>query len=670
MKGRCIGLNYKTAPVEIRERFSFNSSSLKLEGESLLAHPLIEECVILSTCNRTEFYIVADTILDSASLRDLIIKRRELPPDENWARHFYMLEGRAASRHLARVHCGLESMVLGETEIAGQVKAAYKSAHAYGFTRSHLNKLFQRVFSLNKKVRNRTGINEGATSVGSVAVELAEQIFGDLTSTKVLILGAGDMSRVTAQALKSRGASGIFVANRSYDKAVELAQHMGGEAIRYDDWTSRLRDIDIVIASTSAPHFIVTPQLVEPLRAQRKYRSLFLIDISVPRNIDPQTADIEEVYLYDIDTLAQVAESARKKREHDIILCERLIEEELALMYNNTPTHHISLGTRGSALALAQAEMTEAALNSYYPNLSVERIVIKTTGDLRTDIPLAQVAEADGLVDKGVFIKELETALQSGTINLAVHSLKDMPSTLEPDFTLIAVLPRAAVHDVIISKRGIGDDALPHGATVATSSVRRRRMLLHLRPDLNIVDIRGNVPTRLNKLAENPQWDAIVLAQAGLDRLSLTAESLSSRDVPLYLTPCDPSTFLPAAGQGAVALEVLKANSRLLSLLAPLNHIPTALRVRAEREFLRLLGAGCSTPVGVHTELSPDESLLSLHALIFPENDESAPPLEISLTGSADNPEALAAQALSLVNFTPLQAPRTNPNSPFNKDSE
>jgi glutamyl-tRNA reductase len=227
------------------------------------------------------------------------------------------------------VASGLDSMVLGETEIFGQVKDAYQAALQAGVTRGVLNRLFQKVFSIGKKVRTETGIQEGATSIGNVAVDLAEKIFGHLKDSEVMILGAGEMSRVTAQSLQSRGARSIFVANRSYDRALDLAQQMNGHAVRFDDWQLVLAQVDVVIGSTGAPHTIVHKAEVEAVRRKRKFRPLFFIDIAVPRDIDPAVAEIEEVYLYDIDTLEQIASEARIRRAKQIEVCEAMIREEL-----------------------------------------------------------------------------------------------------------------------------------------------------------------------------------------------------------------------------------------------------------------------------------------------------------------------------------------------------
>lgn len=326
----CIGLNHQTAPVETRERLAVRASQEADVSNSLLALPGIDGVVLLSTCNRVEFYLSGQNPSEAA--RQWIEKHFGLSPED--AKHLYELGGRDVWRHLFSVVAGIDSMVLGETEIFGQVKSAYAAAHARGATRTALNRMFQRAFAVGKRLRNHTAIQRGATSVGSVAVELAERIFGDLRDCHVMLLGAGEMSRVTAQSLLSRGARSIIVSNRSYDRAVELATAMGGEALRFDDWPSRVAAADIVIASTGAPHFVVTHEQIEQVRRRRRSRPLFMIDIAVPRNVDPAIHTIDDVYLYDIDALQSLADEGRKQREEQVGLCRAMIEEELAKQFS------------------------------------------------------------------------------------------------------------------------------------------------------------------------------------------------------------------------------------------------------------------------------------------------------------------------------------------------
>ena len=288
----------------------------------------------------------------------------------------------------------------------------------------------------------------------------------------------------------------------------------------------------------------------------------------------------------------------------------------------------LRIGTRGSELALVQACATEAALAGKFPDLTIERVVIKTTGDRRTDVALADVAKAEGVFDKGVFIKELELALDDGSIDIAVHSLKDLPTVLDDRFALAAVLERAPVRDVLVTRDGGTIDSLPAGARVGTSSVRRASQLKFLRPDLEVVDLRGNVPTRLRKLAEAENHDAILLAEAGLVRLGFLAiesENIGPEPIPdmpgLFALRLDEEIFYPAAGQGAIGLEVRAGDSRSLVYAESIGHAETWARVTAEREFLRLLDAGCHTPVGVFSSLA--DGVLHLQARVFPEDGGS-----------------------------------------------
>jgi glutamyl-tRNA reductase len=325
----CLGLNHRTAPVEVREKFAVVTSHLGTASRELTTLDSIVEGVVISTCNRTEFYFVAPNANTAfAQLESHLAAKTSLP--QAIVPHFYRKEKSSVPQHLCRVVSGLDSMMLGETEVFGQVKQAYQAALDAGTTSGMLNRLFQRAFGIGKKVRTETSIQEGATSVGSVAVELAEKIFGHLGESEVMLIGAGEMSRITAQSLVSRGARSIFVANRSHDRAIELAAEMGGSAVTFDDWHQVLERVDVVISSTGSPHTVVHRADIEKARRARKFRPLFLIDIAVPRDIEPSVGEIEEVYLYDIDTLEQLAEGARTRRQEQIRECERIIDAELA----------------------------------------------------------------------------------------------------------------------------------------------------------------------------------------------------------------------------------------------------------------------------------------------------------------------------------------------------
>jgi hydroxymethylbilane synthase len=306
---------------------------------------------------------------------------------------------------------------------------------------------------------------------------------------------------------------------------------------------------------------------------------------------------------------------------------------------NETNRNRLVVGTRGSELALVQATATERALASAFPAVAVERKVIRTTGDRRTDVALSQVAAAEGVIDKGVFTKELEIALEAGEIDIAVHSLKDVPTVVGKQFEIAGVLERAGVRDMLVSLRPGGPDALPAGAIVGTSSVRRARQIQWLRPDLQISDLRGNVPTRLRKLADGGVYDAILLAEAGLARLGFLGDGEQARgEVPgldisgLHFTPLEENWFFPAAGQGAIGFEIRSDDDWAREVVRAICHRETFLRVRAEREFLRLLDAGCHTPVGVSSELR--DGVLSMKGRVFPESGGDPQ------TGTAQGPDS------------------------------
>lgn len=317
----CLGLNHKTASVEVRERFSVSKGKLRERVLDLYALPHVEECVLLSTCNRTEVYFWSACVDAAAqSVLQSFLGHGEIPDA-----CFYRYEGTEALSHMARVASGLDSMVIGETEIFGQLKDAYFAALEAGTTGKLSNRTFQRIFTLGKKVRSSTHITSGPTSVGAAAVQLAGDALGGLEGTRVLVVGAGDVARSTAQSLRSRGAQNIFVANRSYDRAVELATNVGGEVIRFSEWIPYLEQIDIVIVSTASPVYVVSPPVLQQAMQGRAGRPLFLIDLSVPRNVDPQCATLPYVHLYDIDDMECMADETRRTRMAEMTQCEEII---------------------------------------------------------------------------------------------------------------------------------------------------------------------------------------------------------------------------------------------------------------------------------------------------------------------------------------------------------
>ena len=323
-----LGLSHHSSPVSVRERFAFAEARVPAVLQSLRDSGIADEAVILSTCNRVEIYAV--TQLEPprafAALRDFLVTchdYRDPLTDE-----IYAWGEPQSVHHLFKVACGLDSMVLGETEILGQLKKAYDLALQTGHTGGRLNKAFQRAFNVAKHIRTETNIQRGSVSVGSVAVELAEKIFSRLSDRDVMIIGAGDTSEKTARALLSRGARSILVSNRSHDKAVALANELGGRAVPFDNWADEFANIDIIISSTSAPHYILDRAKLEPLMKLRRNRPLLLIDIAVPRDIEPEVNFLADVYLYNMDDLQTIADDYLKQRKEEVARCEQIIREK------------------------------------------------------------------------------------------------------------------------------------------------------------------------------------------------------------------------------------------------------------------------------------------------------------------------------------------------------
>ena len=511
-------------------------------------------------------------------------------------------------------------MVVGEAEVQGQVKRAYETALAAKSTGPMTNKLFRAALATGKRVRTETAISAGRASVASVAVDAARDALGDLGARHVLIIGAGETAELTARALHTQGVRTMFVANRRRERAAELARRFGGATVAFDAMPDELAKADIVVASTSSPHHLLGAEELALVMPERAGRPLLLIDLAVPRDIDPACAELPGVTLYDVDDLQRQVARHQRVRRAEARRAEGIVEEEIqsfagwlgslevmptltalrtrgdevvnGLLAENEgrweslsdsrsrargeartgrgvapparadraraparrrappraplaparavrarraggrrahrrrrgppaapPRRGLSrlrVGTRGSALALAQARWVADRLES------AEIVEITTSGD---------ALRAVG--DKSRWVDTIEAALVAGEIDLAVHSAKDVPGELAAGCELVATPPRAAAHDVLVGSWG--------RARIGTSSLRRRAQVLSERPDLEVVELRGNVDTRLRKL-DAGEVDAVVLAAAGLDRLGLerAREALP---------------WVPAPGQGTLAIE-------------------------------------------------------------------------------------------------------------------
>jgi glutamyl-tRNA reductase len=320
----CVGMSHHTANVETRERFAGHS-----ETECLLRTAGCAEALLLATCNRVEVYGASEKRISTDEIARCLALQIEKEPHE-FAPAFYRYEDEQCVRHLFRVASGLDSMVVGESEILGQAKKAYESARKSGVVGPYLHRLFQRAFRTAKQVRTRTEITRGLVSVGSVAVDLAQRIFGNLNDRKVLVLGAGDTSERTARALASRGVTDLRVSNRSIERAEELARLVAGRAISFDEWPQQCCEIDILITSTSSETPLLKPENLAPMLRDRLDRPLFIIDIAVPRDVDPGVNEMEGVYLYDIDSLQSVAEQSLAQRRQQIAAAEAIIADHIA----------------------------------------------------------------------------------------------------------------------------------------------------------------------------------------------------------------------------------------------------------------------------------------------------------------------------------------------------
>ena len=324
-----IGLNHRTAPVEIRERLAFPTEAIGHALRSLLERESLQEGVILSTCNRVEICALASQgSQGTTEAKEFMAAYHGIPLGELNG-YLYHYEKDEAVKHLFRVASSLDSMVLGEPQILGQVKDAYGYAAEFRTIGPVLDKFFSKTFSVAKRVRTETRVASSAVSVSYAAVELARKIFGDLSDKTVLLIGAGEMCELAARHLISAGVKGIMVTNRTFERAVKLAEEFGGTPIRFDEIPVHLKRADIVLSSTGAPHFILRRQDVEEVIRIRKNRPMFFIDMAVPRDIDPDANQVDNVYVYDIDDLNNVIETNLEERQREALKAEEIVAEEV-----------------------------------------------------------------------------------------------------------------------------------------------------------------------------------------------------------------------------------------------------------------------------------------------------------------------------------------------------
>jgi len=322
-----LGLNHNTAPVEIREQVVFAGDEIPRALANLATLDGVDEALLLSTCNRTEFYVISE-VDGRERLKEWLKSDRKL--DDSFNESLFTLDDDAAIRHIFRVACGLDSMVLGEPQILGQLKDAFRHAQQAETLGSNLSRLFQHTFAVAKKIRTDTEIGASPVSVASAAVNLAQQFFAGFKKHTALLVGAGVTIELVAKHLVSRDIGRLFVANRSVDRAQQLAKQFGGFALPLSEIEGTLPEADILITSTSAPHAIITTKQMQEAIKARKRKPIFAVDIAVPRDLDPDINRVRDAYLYDIDDLQHVVEENRSEREKEAQHAERIVEQELA----------------------------------------------------------------------------------------------------------------------------------------------------------------------------------------------------------------------------------------------------------------------------------------------------------------------------------------------------
>ncbi|HXX42761.1 MAG TPA: glutamyl-tRNA reductase [Chthoniobacterales bacterium] len=337
----CVGLSHHQTDVQARERFAGHA-----ETNGILREVGCAEALLLATCNRVEVYGASDKRVSTDDVARCLARQIDQDP-HHFAPPFYRYEDEKCAQHLFRVTSGLDSMVVGETEILGQAKKAYELARVGGAVGPYLHRLFQRAFRVAKQVRTHTEITRGSVSVGSIAVDLAEKIFGNLAKCKVLLLGAGETSERTARVLASRGVNDLRVSNRSEERAATLAQLVAARTIPFPQWPEQCREVDIMITSTSSEKPLLTRETLEPVLRERIDRPLFIIDIAVPRNVDPGVNELDGVYLYDIDSLQSIAEQSLALRRQQVIAAEEIIAEHVA-EFSKLLMRGLNVGARNS----------------------------------------------------------------------------------------------------------------------------------------------------------------------------------------------------------------------------------------------------------------------------------------------------------------------------------
>ena len=396
-----VGLNHRTAPVAVRERAHVAPSELETAIASLRTLPGVEGASLLSTCNRVEVVVSATSDEVTATIVEWLSARTGVQQID-LEKHLYVLRHDAVVEHFFRVASGLDSMVIGEPQIGGQVRCAFHAARKQAAFDPLLQQLFEQTLRVAKRVRSQTGIGLHAVSIPYAAVELAKKIFGDLKGLRVLLVGAGEMGELTAEHLHKQQVQQVFVANRSYDRAIELAGRFAGQAVQFDSLAERLVECDIVIASTAAPHFVIEYDQVKKAVQQRRKRNLFLIDLSVPRNVDPAVGTIDNAYLYNIDDLRGVAEANTELRRSEAQEADAIIDAEVGafnrrLVAQNAVPTILQLQRRVDEIRTAELEkcLRKVGPITVQQREAIETLTLQMTNKI-LHYPLVHLRGGDG----------------------------------------------------------------------------------------------------------------------------------------------------------------------------------------------------------------------------------------------------------------------------------
>lgn len=380
-----VGLNHKTAPIEVREKVAFDGPKLNEAIDALKKSATVKENIILSTCNRVEIYAGVNNI-DSGieGIKDFISDFHNVPK-ELLDKSLYIHKGPDAVRHMYRVASSLDSMIVGEPQILGQLKDAYDAALNNKSTGVFLNKLMRKSVSVAKRIRTETKIAESAVSISFAAVELAKKIFDDLSTKSFMLIGAGEMAELAARHLINNGVKDVYVTNRTTSRAEELAHEFQGKVVLFDHFIQELLHTDIVICSTGAPHYILMKDQAHATMKERKQKPMFIIDISVPRNIDPDINDLDNIYLYDVDNLQGIVEVNIQERAKEAEKAEEIVEEEIGSFLN----WNASLAATPTIVALRNMaeEIRKAEIEKIFKKLGpVEEKTIRSIEQLSSSI--------------------------------------------------------------------------------------------------------------------------------------------------------------------------------------------------------------------------------------------------------------------------------------------